>query len=159
MKSKLLLACALLSTAILPTLSTPAHADEKTTDLQVKIVSGGITVTATDTINFGQVNMGKLPKPAPVALNVTNKTGSLGWKLTAKLNKAITGVNLEWATDAGSAGTVIPSTGDIPITSKTGAEPSITPVAVNGVIKASTPNPTVGKFTTGIVWTVSSNPS
>lgn len=159
MKSKLLLACILVSTAILPTLSTPVHAEEKTTDLQVKIVSGGITVTATDIVNFGQVSMGKLPKPAPVALTVTNKTGSLGWDLTAKLNKPLNGVNLEWAASADSAGTAIPATGSIPITSRKGAAPSIDPVSVNGVIKVSTPNPTIGKFQTGIVWTAATTPS
>lgn len=82
----------------LSAVSTQANAadpDAKASSTVTAIVqSGGIEASATAVIDFGTITIGTPTSEKNLELNVVNKTGSAGWKVTVQQEVADSNVNV-----------------------------------------------------------------
>lgn len=157
-KTKLFAGLALAATSL--SMAAPAFAAETgtaTTNVNLDLISGGITITAPATVSFGQIKIGA-PIPDQVSdLNVTNLTGSNGFNVTAKLANEMPGLTLSFVDNTGQAKALSAATAQ-KIASSTNA--TTAPQAIPGKLKlAAANNMKAQKYTTSVSYTVANTPN
>lgn len=157
-KTKLFAGIALAATSL--SMAAPAFAAETgtaTTNVNLELISGGITVTAPATVNFGQMKIGGTIPDQTSDLSVTNLTGSAGFSVTAKLSADMPNLTLSFVDNTGQSKTLSAATAQ-----KVASSTSTTtaPQSVPGKLKLTAGEGTKAqKYSTVVTYTVSNTPA